>query len=150
MRRWTSSVPNFNLIHWKKTVPQWWEPTEIHCLSQAEPWPQPCSGLRRRRAASQPCRYLGKRGGRLLLRPVAGAAAGPLPRQHSHPCARLWGQSRPCFTWALLSPPFTTLPFRPDGNSGVGIQLQPKGSKSFCCPKAGSFSRCAGTKIHTE
>lgn len=39
-------------------------------------------------------------------------------------------------TQALLyvgsrTPPFQTLQFHPDGESGVGIQLQPKGSKSL-------------------
>lgn len=126
-----ASVPNFNLIRWKKTMPQWWEPAEIHCLSQAEPRPQPCGGLRWRRAWSQPCRCLGKWGAGLLLRPAAGNSHVAFTEATLTPMCKAVGSTEALLYMGPVTSPFKTLRFHPDGKSGVGIQLQPKGSKSL-------------------
>lgn len=124
-----ASVPNFNLIRWKKTVPQWWEAAEIHCLSQAEPWP--CGGLRWGRAPSQLCCCLGKRGAGLLLRLVVRSSRMAFAEATLTPMCKAVGSTEALLYVGPVTPPFKTLQFHPDGKSSVGIQLQPKGSKSL-------------------
>lgn len=129
MKRWTASVPNFNLIRWKKTVHQWWEPARSQPGSGNGLGPGMACGGRGHRCSHAIALGSGEQGCCCGRR--QGAATWPLPEQRSPPCTRLWGQPRHCFTWALAHPHSKPCSFIQMARVVWGSSYSPKAPNPF-------------------